>query len=118
MTMDWFAPFLKRFTNLEELLLKDVMTLTDPKTVSLDHPELPCLKGELHIGRSVGEWDYFEVFISQLALFPSALHAITFYGNGGVSTEVNELLAACRGTLTRLEFQDCEFPALHPVSAG
>jgi len=41
---------------------------------------------------------------------PSALHTIVFRGLDGISTEVNELFAACRGTLTRLEFHHREFP--------
>ena len=115
-TMDLFLPFLKRFTNLEDLQLLGIWTPSSPKFKSRDHSKFPCLKGALQIGRSSRGWEYFAEFICQLARLPSTLHTIAVSSRSGMPAEVNQLFAACRKTLTRLEFRDCEFPALHPVS--
>jgi len=105
------ASFLHPFTNLEDLSLLDPCILSGPNTGY--PPKPPSTKGKVNLELRIDVTHSGRSFVYGLSLLPVAIHTITLlegdppihvlwnYGPDPRTMEINNLLAASRGTLTR-----------------
>lgn len=106
MTINDLVSFVRHFVKLERLSLIDPIVYN---CVLDDLVELPVLSGVLElrymfVGRDI--WD----FIHQLSLLPLAFHTVVLEGiHISLLAPINELLATCRETLTRIDIRDRAF---------
>jgi hypothetical protein len=103
MTTNDLVLFVRHFVELERLVIIDPIVFD---TMLDDSMESPVLSGVLElrymfVGRGI--WD----FIHQLSLLPLAFHTVVLEGiHISLIAPINELLATCRETLTRIDFRD------------
>ena len=103
MTINDLVSFLRHFVKLERLSVIDPIVYSSTLD---DSVEFPILGGVLElrymfIGREI--WD----FIHQLSLLPLAFHTVVLEGiHISLLAPINELLATCRETLTRIDVRD------------
>jgi len=106
MTVNDLASFIHHFTKLERLSIIDPVAHS---TVLDDSVEFPILGGVLELqylffGRGI--WD----FVHQLSQLPLVFHTVVLEGiHISLLAPVNELLATCRETLTRVDIRDRAF---------
>ena len=106
MTINDLVSFLRHFVKLERLSIIDPVAYN---SVLDDSVESPVLGGALELrymfaGRDV--WD----FIHQLSLLPLAFHTVVLEGiHISLLTPVDELIATCRETLTKIDIRDRAF---------
>ena len=105
MTINDLVSFMRQFVKLERLSIIDPIVYNSALD---DSVELPILGGALELrymfsGRDI--WD----FIHQLSLLPLAFHTVVLEGvHISLLAPINELLATCRETLTRIDIRDRE----------
>ena len=103
MTINHLVSFIRHFVKLERLSLIDPIVYNSALD---DLVEFPVLSGILElrymfVGRDI--WD----FIHQLSLLPLAFHTVVLEGiHISLLAPINELLATCRETLTRIDIRD------------
>lgn len=103
MSINDLVLFLRHFLRLERLSLIDPIVYN---SVLDDSVESPVLSGVLElrymfVGRGI--WD----FIDQLSRLPLTFHTVVLEGiHISLLEPINELLAACRETLTRIDIRD------------
>ena len=106
MNVNDLVSFIRHFVKLERLSIIDPVAHS---TVLDDSVELPILSGVLElqylfVGRGI--WD----FVQQLSLLPLAFHTVVLEGiHISLLAPINELLATCRETLTRVDIRDRAF---------
>ena len=103
MTINDLISFLGYFVKLERLSVIDPIVYSSTLD---DSVEFPILGGVLElrymfVGRDI--WD----FVHQLSLLPLAFHTVVLEGiHISLLPPINELLATCRETLTRIDIRD------------
>jgi len=106
MTINDLVSFVRHFVKLERLSIIDPIVYDSTLD---DSVESPVLGGVLElrymfVGRDI--WD----FIHQLSLLPLAFHTVVLEGiHISLLAPINELLATCRETLTRIDIRDRAF---------
>jgi len=106
MTINDLVSFVRHFVKLERLSVIDPIVYN---CVLEDSVESPALGGVLElrymfVGRDI--WD----FIHQLSLLPLTFHTVVLEGiHISLLAPINELLATCRETLTRIDIRDRTF---------
>ena len=111
MTINDLVSFILHLVKLERLSIIDPIVYS---TVLDDSTEFPTLGGVLElkylfVGRGI--WD----FVHQLSLLPLAFHTVVLEGiHISLLPPVNELVASCRETLTRVTIRDRAFS--HPLA--
>jgi len=106
MTINDLVSLVRHFVKLERLSIIDPIVYN---SILDDSVEFPILTGVLElrymfVGRDI--WD----FIHQLSLLPLAFHTVVLEGiHISLLGPVNELLATCRETLTRIDIRDRGF---------
>lgn len=103
MTVNDLVPFVRPFAKLERLSIIDPVAHS---TVLDDSVDFPILSGVLElqylfVGRGI--WD----FVHQLSQLPLAFHTMVLEAiHISLLAPINELLATCRETLTRVDIRD------------
>ena len=103
MTINHLVSFVRHFIKLERLSLIDPIVYN---SVLDDLIEPPVLSGVLELRYMFVRRDIWD-FLHQLSLLPLAYHTVVFEGiHISLLAPINELLATCRETLTRIDICD------------
>lgn len=103
MTINHLVSFIRHLVKLEQFSLINPIVYDSALD---DSVKFPVLSGILElrymfVGRDT--WD----FIHQLSLLPLAFHTVVLEGiHINLLAPINELLASCRETLTRIDIRD------------
>jgi len=105
-----FISFARLFTNLERLRLMRPQCPNESKLKHWDMAEPPPLNGKLEFHQpTVATSGNIASFIHELSLLPANFSTMVFRERLEIPTVANRLLAASRGTLTKLTFgHNCE----------